>query len=118
MFNVQLKWTGINEMLAAMDAYADKVEHAVKMVADYWAPVMEAYAKENAPWTDRTANARQGLRAFTEQLSQDTVVLYLTHGVEYGIHLEVRNSGENSIIWPTIEAHLPQIEKMLQEIFG
>lgn len=62
----------------------------------------EEYMKSNAPWTDRTGNARGGLKA--DPFAQDHkfgVVYY--HQVPYGIWLEVKHSGEYSIITPTVQ---------------
>lgn len=112
------EWRGLEQMSARLDAYGQQVLTAVQMIAGYWAGVFEAYAKENAPWTDRTSNARQGLHTFTQELGKETVAVYLAHQMEYGKWLEVRWAGKYAIIWPTIEAHLPEIERMLKEVFS
>lgn len=114
-----MNWAGDAQVLSAMDAYGDKVQRAVRQIADYWAGVMEAYAKQNAPWTDQTANARQALHAFVEDVSSDgSVALYLSHGMDYGLWLEIRWAGRYAIIWPTIEEHIPQIRAMVQRVFS
>lgn len=113
-----IRWYGIEEMQMNIRRYGDAVHFAVVQVANYWAPVIETFAKNNAPWTDRTANARQSLHAWVEELSKDTVNLYLSHGVSYGIFLEVRFAGQYAIIWPTLEQHLEPIAQMLRGIFG
>ena len=111
-------WRGKVEMGQNCVLYGQKVIEAVRRVAAYFAPVMETYAKQHAPWTDRTGNARQSLNAWTEQLSQDVVALYLSHGVYYGVYLEYKYAGRYAIIWPTIQAHLDAIMQMLRGIFG
>lgn len=111
-------WRGAVEMGQNCTVYGDRVLAAVQAVADYFAPVFESYAKQNAPWTDRTGNARQALYAEVEQLSKDAVALYLAHGMAYGQYLEARWGGRYAIIWPTIQAHLQAISQMLQGIFG
>lgn len=64
---------------------------------------VENYAKQNAPWDDRTGDARDGLTAKGHfRLTQYTIELY--HTVEYGIWLEIRWDGYYGIILPTIEA--------------
>ncbi|MBZ0293569.1 MAG: hypothetical protein K8L99_13460 [Anaerolineae bacterium] len=100
-----------------MDLYGQTVREAVKGLALEFAPIIESYAKENAPWTDRTANARQSLYTVVEELSQDVVALYLSHGVYYGIFLEVRYAGNYGIVWQAIEAHLPEITQRLHQLF-
>jgi hypothetical protein len=66
-----------------------------------FAAEVQAYAREHAPWEDRTGDARQGLTAEGRQrLTSYTVVLY--HTVDYGIWLETRWDGRYAIIIPTI----------------
>jgi hypothetical protein len=114
----RVEWTGDQQVKRNMAIYGMKVKQAVVAVANYFAPILETYSKQNAGWEDRTGNARQSLHAFVQVLSNDVVELYLAHGVFYGLFLEVRWSGKYSIIWPTLQAHLEDIRKMLQEIFG
>src|SRR5689334_21625761 len=109
--SASINW-GRNDIPRGMMTYEDKVRFAMKQVGLYWAAVLEAYAKENAPWTDQTGAARQSLHAWVEDLAKDTVTLFLSHGVKYGLYLEARFSGAYSVIWPTIEAHLDAIAKM------
>lgn len=72
-----------------------------------WAGVLETYAKTNRPWTDRTAHARQGLNADAEDIDGKNYVLYLAHGVEYGVFLEegtkpheIRPRNKKALYWP------------------
>lgn len=115
---MSLQWQGVDDMMRRLQEYNNRIMWAVKQVAQYWAAVLEEYAKANRPWTDRTANAVQSLHSYVEELSGDTVRLYLSHGVDYGIFLEVKHAGRYAIIWPTIQRHLPAIRQMLQGIFG
>lgn len=110
-------WRGVETIQANMLDYATRVRLAVLSVADFLAPMMEQYAKENAPWTDRTGNARQGLQGFVEEVSQTIVDIYISHGVDYGVFLETRWAGRWGILWPTIQAHLPIVSSMLEQIF-
>ncbi len=75
-----------------------------------WAGTMEGYAKSHAPWTDRTGNARQGLHGGVD-VRGDQQVLYLSHGVEYGIWLELTHGGNYAIVGPTADAYLPRIRR-------
>jgi hypothetical protein len=116
--SAQIRWSGTQQIKQGMDSYKARVRAALVAVAQYWGAVFERYAKENAPWNDQTANARQSLHTFIKELSDDSVALYLSHGVSYGQYLESRWSGRLAIVWPTIEAHLSEIAKMLKGIFG
>lgn len=117
MSDVKVNFTGVPQMMGRMQTYQGRVLFAVEQVANYFAVVFEQQAKQNAPWQDRTANARQNLHAWVE-VASEIVTLYLSHGVDYGLYLEVGFAGRYAVIMPTIEAHLDAIRKMLQGIFG
>lgn len=114
-----MNWVGDRDVMRGMDLYARKVRQVLRQIADYWGGVLEAYAKANAPWEDQTGNARQALHAFVEEVSRDeSVIIYLSHGVDYGLWLEIRFAGRYAIIWPTIEEHIPQIRSMIRSVFS
>lgn len=114
----RVEWTGQEHVKRRMREYGVAVKQTTWRIAEYWAPVLESYAKENRPWTDRTGNARAMLWARPVRLSDDAVAIILSHGVDYGLWLEIRWQGRYAIIWPTLQAHLSQIERMYQGIFG
>lgn len=117
---IRIEWDegSLRQMDEALVAYGERVIEAVKAVAKYFEPVLEEYARQNAPWTDRTGNARQTLHAWSDELANDIVELWIGHGMEYGLWLEVRWGGRYAIVWPAIEQHLAPIAQMLQRIFG
>ena len=94
----------------------DKHTAAVATVAKALEPVLEAHAKQHAPWTDRTGNARQSLFSVTE-LAKEIVTLYLSHGMEYGVFLELCNSGRYAIIMRTLQANYGVIKEALEELY-
>jgi hypothetical protein len=84
MATATMVWRGDREMKQRMGEYGQRVIQAVVAVANYWAEVLVTFSKDRHPWQDRTGNATQSLHSFVRQLSEDTVILYLSHGVEYG----------------------------------
>ena len=76
------------------------------------ASTIEADMKRNAPWTDRTGNARNRLfsRAFEVTSNPDVYEIGVQsgHGVSYGIWLEVRWSGRWAIVGPTVKGAGPR----------
>lgn len=76
---------------------------------------MESFAKQNAPWTDRTSNARNGLHAIVET-SEDEYKIIIAHGVDYGLWLEIRGSGRNGIIPQTVEYGVSQLGTLLPRL--
>lgn len=94
------------------------VNDAVMTVLEYQAPRVETYMKQNAPWTDQTGNARQGLRAEAYDLGGEQKGIILYGQVPYQIWLEVKHSGEYAIIVPTIQVMGPEVMKSLEGILG
>jgi hypothetical protein len=78
-------------VMAEVEAHA--VQLAVKILD---------YAKSNAPWQDRTGDAR---RLLDVDVSQDAeaITIQLYHQVDYGLWLEVIHDGEFAIIMPTLQ---------------
>lgn len=86
---------GLQELLPKIDA-------AVDLVFDRYVPESETYARVNAPWTDRTGNARNGLFAQhdAEHMVRHELTIYGT--MPYTFWLEVKWSGKYAIIGPTM----------------
>jgi hypothetical protein len=97
----------------------ERTMRAAEIIAQRDAPEIENYMKINAPWTDRTGNARNGLAARAYR-DRDEVGIVLFHQVDYGIYLEIRFDGKFAIIQPTIDAMGPKVmrdfERLLDRI--
>lgn len=117
-----IRWiTPPSELAAAVDKYGERVLTAVASVAQYVASEMQNTAKETAPWTDRTGNARTGLFGTSEaDFAAKVVVLYLSHGaiIDYATTLELGHGGRYAVIARTMQAHYGELMGMLQDIFG
>ncbi len=88
---------------------------AALIATESMAPQVESYMKLNAPWTDQTGNARNGLAARAYQDGEEFgIVLY--HQVDYGIWLETRFGGRYAIIDPTIEVMGPRVMSSFERI--
>lgn len=82
----------------------------------------ERNMKNNARWTDRTGNARQGLHGTPERERLKKYSIVLSHTVPYGIWLEVRWNGRYAIIQPTLvwqgNATMRDVANIFQAVFG
>jgi hypothetical protein len=87
-----------------LKAFPGKLDAQVAQTVDYFALRTEEYAKQNAPWTDRTGNARNLLHAEAFHEPPVRHGITLSHGVPYGIWLEIRFEGKNAIIGPTLDS--------------
>jgi hypothetical protein len=109
-----------SELARAIERYGDRVIIAVTAVAGRIATLMQNDARTNAPWTDRTGNARSGLFGTAERdVAQKLVIIYLSHGpdIDYGKWLELISGGKWAVIMPVIEKHLPELKAELDAIF-
>lgn len=73
------------------------------------------YARSNAPWNDRTGDARAGLDAEFYG-DEDAVGITLFHTVDYGPWLEIRWGGRYAIIIPTVETLGPRLLERMQRM--
>ena len=117
-----IRWTTPpSELATAVERYGDRVLTAVAAVAQYVATQMQNQAKADAPWTDRTGNARTGIFGTSEaDFAAHVVTIYLSHGatIDYGIWLELANSGSYAVIMRTMEAHYETLMQLLREVFA
>lgn len=98
------------------DAYASSLHRAVIALALRYAPDIESWMKSNAPWTDRTGNARQTLHVEVRQVVNDMVEIVLSHGVSYGVFLELKNAGRYAIVNPALDEFAPKIWSDVQRL--
>lgn len=97
--------------------YTQAIFQSGRRIAYDRAEFAENYAKQNAPWTDRTGDARERLHATVEETGPIGTIV-LSHGVDYGIWLEVANQGRYSIIPETIEVVGPLVMRDLQNMIN
>lgn len=118
MASPAIRWIEPPSKLAkAIEQYGEKVMVAVKALADFVATEAQNDMRSNAPWTDRTGNARSGLYAEAERFAKHVVVIHLSHGVDYGIWLEIKNGGRYAIVAPTLERLYPRVRQLLNQLF-
>ena len=130
-----------DQLIPAIQKYGTDVLVAVQAVANYWGQIVQDEARLEAPWEDRTANARGGiffavdgfgLTPLTGEVTPEaksemsdvaiesgdanTLIITLGHTVFYGKYLETSNGGRYAIIMSTIEKNLSSLERMIQDV--
>ena len=108
-----VRWEG--DLTANLENIDDRIKRGMVAAAAFTAKSAEAYMKANAPWTDRTSAARNGLRA-TTRTSGKKVAVILYHSVDYGIWLEVRWGGRYQIIRPAIQVSVPIFAEAIRRL--
>lgn len=89
------------QVVQNMAKFENKFDAALYQFANNGAQKMEAYAKQNRPWTDRTGRARQSLKGSAYKANKG-YRLEIAHGVSYGIYLEYKYNRKYAILWPTV----------------
>lgn len=100
-----------------LNTFTPRVELLVSAVVDRQADVAESWMKQNAPWTDRTGNARSGL-ATKPGRSGTSWVIDLFGRVPYQIWLEVRWAGRYAIIVPALQNQGAALMRNLEGLFS
>lgn len=90
------------DLFRGLTWFKEAVEGGVEQVVREVSKEAEDYMKQNAPWRDRTRDARRTLSASSYQRGEVKGIL-LAHGVDYGRWLELRWGGRYAIILPTLE---------------
>lgn len=103
------------KLIQGLESYEARAMLAVEMYGRTAAVRLEGYAKKDAPWTDRTGAARNRLTGSTERQVTGVRVM-LSHGVDYGMWLELANEKRYAIVAPTINLRSPEIFKGLERL--
>lgn len=104
--------------LANYDAYIEDLYATLEALLQSYAPRIEAWMKQNAVWTDRTGNARQGLLTDVEVVIGEALYLYAAHKMDYGAYLELNHQGRFAIIVPALEHFAPLIWRDVKALFA
>ena len=88
---------------------------ACEQVAKSAAARMEGEAKRNAPWTDRTGNARQTIRGVSGWAGKK-LRCGVTGNMEYSPYLEFTHEGQNAVLFPTLENNRAKIMEQMKRV--
>lgn len=118
MASCNLKIEGIDEVIRNLKNFVPRLKSALTLDAQNIANNMEAWAKANAPWTDQTGHARNFIKQNVKWVNTDTLMISLSHNVDYGIYLELCNEGKYAILEKAIAEFAPQFVDSWKEIIS
>jgi type II secretory pathway component PulM len=104
-----------SDLAAGARDYRDRLLTAILDLARFFAAKVEAWARRNARWTDRTGNARSGLTARALPIATGAVIV-LFGTVGYQVFLELANAGRFAIILKALEAHHADVMAALRRL--
>lgn len=106
-----------NDLLGGLNRFDSKAEIAMAMYVDTAALTLQDYMRDNAPWTDRTGQARQRLTATASKVAKGYQIT-LAQGVDYGVFLELAHEKRFAIIQPTINTKGPEVMSGFKNLLG
>lgn len=102
--------------LQGLESAQQRVVAAVDLYADTAGKKLEAEAKANAPWVDRSGNARRTMTG-GHKWRGNTCFIYVCGNMNYSVFLEYCHEGRFAVLFPTIRRLEPEImrgfERML-----
>jgi len=85
-----------------------RVMYAAEKYGQAAAAKLEAKAKTDAPWTDRTGLARQTMAGVCDWAGESLRV-GIAGNMNYSVYLEFCNEGRFAVLWPTLNAMSAEI---------
>ncbi|MCY6372463.1 hypothetical protein [Clostridium ganghwense] len=112
----KIDMNGLDEAMRKLKEFTPRLKAALALDAQNIAMEMEKWAKENAPWEDRTAHARLFLKATVKWKHTNELMITISHGVDYGVYLELANEGKYAILEKAIQEFTPQFHEGWKKI--
>lgn len=100
----------------SVKVFDDRLDRAIAGAVKQRSHIAEGWMKQNAPWTDRTGNARSGLTAITEHQAKVHHTIWMFGRVPYIIWLEIRHAGRYAIIVPAVLDQGPKLMRTFVKI--
>lgn len=99
MPSAAFKVTGVNEVMRNLDNTLKQMKRAGSTVVQITAAQAVVYAKQTAPWTDRTGDARRSIHSESDREGMSASIGI---GVDYGRYLETGFGGRYRVIDPAV----------------
>ena len=94
-------------VLQNLENMSERLQTQLRILGPATAQKMQAFAQENAPWTDRTGNARARLKG-SSQMDEYGLEISIYHQMDYGLYLEVCNNETFAILKKARDGVLPE----------
>lgn len=110
-------WTGLDKLVSSLEKMTAEMDEQRVQGAQRLADDLLAYMKANAPWKDRTGQARDTLMTtVVDDPEAHQTRVFAAYGVFYGVFLENKTYGGKSyaIIRPSIAAFRDKVAGYLK----
>lgn len=106
----------IRTTLQGLEKVEARLFEALRIISHSASQEMEAYAKANAKWTDRTGNARQKLHGDAYWKDSKVLETVICHQMDYGVWLELAMGKKYAILDQAMKAVAPELIKQYQRL--
>lgn len=107
------------KLASAIGDFDDSLRQNMANLGEAVAADLEAQAKAEGPWNDRTGDARKGLTGLS-RATRNGLEISLAHTVDYGPYLELKPTGTGGrpIILPIIERNARRVFSLFAGLLG
>lgn len=104
-------WIGLEDISKDLFDMRENIKGKMAQNVEALKDEMVAYMKANAPWQDRTGDARANLQGAVQKHSDTSYTILLGHGtsIYYGVYLEFAFGGRYAIVLPTLHHFQPML---------
>lgn len=104
-----------SRVLGNMAAIKKRSMYAAEIVAQNGAAKLEAEAKRDAPWVDRTGLARQTIRGVSGW-DGGKLLAGVTGNMDYSPYLELTREGRDAVLFPTVERNREELMAQFSKV--
>lgn len=108
-----IAWQGLDVISENLFQLGEDVDRARERATEELKDLMVDHMKANHPWENRTHDAEKGLRGHVVH-TQGRSVIWIGHGVHYGIWLEIMQGGRFAIVLPTLMLFGPRVNGQIR----
>lgn len=110
--------TGLDGVQARLDAWAENFMANLLAAAQDIADLLQAYAKYNHPWQNRSYDTFESIKGEVVEVTQEMILVSLHAGMTYDVFLETAHGGKWAWLWPTMMANIDAIREILKRRLG
>lgn len=113
---IRIDSNSLRTTLSGLQQVEDKLFEALRIVSHSAAKEMEAWAKANAKWTDRTGNARQKLTGDAYWANSKVLETVIAHQMDYGVWLELAHAKKYAILDKALREKAPELFEQYRKL--
>ena len=107
--------TGTDAVQLRLAEVAKQIQEKANTAMEEVMAALEGWAKSEHSYTDRTGNTSVSIQGQVEEASALLVRGVLSAGMDYDVYLELARDGKWAFLWPTIERHKDDIERLIAD---